>query len=306
MKKHSLAAKGLSMTQAQSISNLCNQLCQEIDAKIKIINNFSAEYKWQNTTFVDTEGHPMPADIVELIINKAKYRGVQAFLMENIKAKEALMEEAKYRHFFYEEIAPREEYVEEVDLRHTIIEKWGWAQLSATETNEFYEQEALAAHIGQFIHKSGKLAGLRKELPTIAGVKYISMEEGKKMPIKVVKHHKSSKLFEIHTGLSEKHRVAEQRVNYFKAKVKNLTQSENVRIEKSNASLLNKYNDACQKQSQEFNGKMQNWRNKKMEVFKLWEAEKTEEISKLSALKIVVDPRFQEVVDEFLKKVDEK
>lgn len=42
MKKHSLKVNnGLSISQAQSISNLCNQRAEEINQEISSINNFS-------------------------------------------------------------------------------------------------------------------------------------------------------------------------------------------------------------------------------------------------------------------------
>ena len=45
MGKHSLSSKGLSLSQAQSISNLCNQRSREITSKLNIVNNFSKVLK---------------------------------------------------------------------------------------------------------------------------------------------------------------------------------------------------------------------------------------------------------------------
>ena len=39
MKKHSLSTKGLSLSQAQSISNLCNQRATDISGELNGINN---------------------------------------------------------------------------------------------------------------------------------------------------------------------------------------------------------------------------------------------------------------------------
>jgi hypothetical protein len=41
MAKHSLSAKGLSLSQAQSISNMCNQRVREINNKLSVVNNAS-------------------------------------------------------------------------------------------------------------------------------------------------------------------------------------------------------------------------------------------------------------------------
>ena len=61
------------------------------------------------------------------------------------------------------------------------------------------------------------------------------VQDGKKTPVKVTKHHHSQSLMQLHEDIAEQHRQYEQRVNYFKAKVKNLVSDENARIQKLNA-----------------------------------------------------------------------
>ena len=39
--KHSLATTGLSLSQAQSVSNLCNQRVRDIKDRLSVINNAS-------------------------------------------------------------------------------------------------------------------------------------------------------------------------------------------------------------------------------------------------------------------------
>ncbi len=41
MRKNSLASKGLSLSQAQSISNLCNQRAAQIDSKLKSVKRLT-------------------------------------------------------------------------------------------------------------------------------------------------------------------------------------------------------------------------------------------------------------------------
>ena len=45
--KHSLAPKGLSLSQAQSISNLCNQRARDINFKLADINSAVALGQWK-------------------------------------------------------------------------------------------------------------------------------------------------------------------------------------------------------------------------------------------------------------------
>lgn len=94
------------------------------------------------------------------------------------------------------------------------------------------------------------------------------------------------------------------RVNYFKAKVKNLVTEENARISKENAlgqAEVNKANEALRL---EYTNKHLAY----MEMVKVereqFEAARQAEIQSTAALRISVDPRFQETIDRFLKQLD--
>ena len=106
MAKNSLASKGLSLSQAQSISNLCNQRAVEIEAKLKAVNNSSRKIKIDGQTYQETQPVPMPANVVELLKEKAELHATQAFLMENIKAKNDLMNSIKQEYPKTKAVAP--------------------------------------------------------------------------------------------------------------------------------------------------------------------------------------------------------
>ena len=93
--KNSLASKGLSMSQAQSISNLCNQRSKDITAQLADINNVSKELVIGSDNYTEVKGNPIPANVVELLTAKARLSATQAFLMENIKAKDELINKIK-------------------------------------------------------------------------------------------------------------------------------------------------------------------------------------------------------------------
>jgi hypothetical protein len=226
--------------------------------------------------------------------------------MTNIKAKDDLIQEIErkaFRHPFGEIEAPNLESFHPTDM---VDENWGWAQLSTAEAAEFLEQEAYAAHIGQFIHKGSVLDKLRNELPKIKSLDWIDVKHGERTPVKVSAHHTSAELLTHHEKLATMHRAHEQRVNYFKAKVKNLVTEENARIARANAvgqAAQNTLNEAIRLE----------YTNKKltlMESIKVervqFEEQRQKEIQATSALRISVDPRFQGVVDEFLKSLEEE
>jgi hypothetical protein len=299
--KNSLSTKGLSMSQAQSISNLCNQRSKDITAKLADINNVSKILKIGDETYTETQANPMPTNVVELLTEKARLSATQAFLMENIKAKDTLIKEIQYDDFEYAVPAPQKPKTVAKELPSLVNEDWGWSQLSVNEYNEYLEAEAYAAHIGQFIHKGGKLDKLRSELPTIKTLEFMEIEVGKKTPMKVSIHHTPEQLLEIHEELASLHRNYEQKVNYFKSKVKNSVTTENARIANERANIQAEVNEINGKQDAEYNTAMDKWRAEYTKATNEFEAKRQERIKEAANMKIDVDSRFQPVIDMFLK-----
>jgi len=307
MKRNSLASKGLSMSQAQSVSNLCNQRSKDITASLADINNASKTIKISKEDHKLTAAKPLPENVVELLKNKARLHATQAFLMENIKAKDELINSIKREYFDYEDQnpAPTREPNIQPEVLVQVGEDWGWEQLSMDEYNEFIEAEAYASHIGQFIHKGGTLDRLRAELPKIQLLEFMEVEIGKKTPVKVNVHHKPEDLLKTHEELAALHRGYEQRVNYFKSKVKNAVTKENARISKINADAQAEANEKNALVMNEYSKKKESWLADYKKASLDFETERQNRISEAVNLKIQVDARFQPVVDEFLKQLEQ-
>jgi len=303
MKNNSLSEKGLSLSQAQSISNMCNQRTREIAAELEVVNNVSKSFSIGNKTYIETPGNPLPSDVVELLTTKARLHALQAFLMENIKAKDALIKAKQHEMFCYDIEAPEKLKPHRYDPIELVNEDFGWSQLTAAELNEFYEAEAYAAHIGQFIHKGGKLDQLRNELPKIKTLEWIEIEKDKKTPMQVDVHHTSAQLLNVHEELAALHRSYEQRVNYFKAKVKNAVTSENARIAKENAIKQDEVNKLNKTLTEEYKIKFDKHYSDYSKASHDFESARQQEIEKLAALRIAIDSRYQSLVDEFLNKI---
>jgi len=300
-----LSTKGLSMSQAQSISNMCNQRAQEITRSLNAVNNASRTLKIEKETYVEQEGVPMPGNVIDLILEKAGLHACQGFLMEAIKAKEAKIDEIRHRNFKYDVLSPSHKEAEDFDIIAPVTEQWGWAQLTNAEYNEYLEKDSLAAHVGQFIHRGGKLDQLRDELPKLSGLDWMTVRTGEKTPVKVSKHHTSESLLALHEKLAEMHRELEQRVNYFKAKVKNLVTLENARIHAENAKMGEKYTQEQAKLDEEYRLNMDAWRGAATIAKQNFEQQRELEIKDTAALRINVDPRFQPIVDMFLVKSED-
>ena len=301
--KNSLSSKGLSMSQAASISNLCNQRSKDITAALADINNVSKELTIGVETYIETKGNPIPTNVVELLTAKARLSATQAFLMENIKAKDELITKIKKEQFKYDIEAPiRPTTISEV-LPNEVDEDFGWDTLTTAEYNEYLEAEAYASHIGQFIHKGGKLDKLRAELPTIKTLEFMEIEVGKKTPMKVVIHHTPAQLLTIHEELAALHRGYEQKVNYFKSKVKTTVTATNATVQKARGDIQARVNQVNLELANEYKLAYDKWLADQRKAQHGFEEKRQGKIQDAVNLKIEVADRFQDVVDEFLNQL---
>lgn len=300
MRKNSLASKGLSLSQAQSISNLCNQRAAQIDSKLKAVNNISRIVKIDGTDYVETVANPLPANVVNMLTEKAKLHAAQAFLMENISAKAELLNNLRSSSADFTLPVPERINIEGPVRISIVHEEWGWEQLSTSEINEFLEAEAYAAHIHQFINANGKLTQLRNELPTIKTLEWFEVSKGNKTPVEVKIHHDADQLLVLHEELAALHRKYEQRVNYFKAKVKNLVTNENARLAKEYQDRVNEYNQKVSEENSRYEKLYTEWNKARTEAVAAHNIKVEEDIKAASAVRIQVDARFQEVIDMFL------
>lgn len=307
MNKNSLVPNnGLSLSQAQSISNLCHQRATHIAETLSAVNNYKKTVKINGEDKVIVSAKQMPKNVTELLMEKSKLHACQAFLMENIKAKDHMLRMAKVESADTS-VVEYPQHPESVNLSgsmlNEVFEEWGWEQLSVAEMNEFMEAEAFAAHIGQFIHRGGILSRLREELPNLPELEWMTIKEGEKTPVDIKKHHNSDDLLKTHEDLAEIHRAYEQRVNYFKAKVKNLVTEENARIAKHNADLQIEAERENSRRMREFKLQMDEADEKMKTIKEEFEKTRHAKIAEIASMRIKVDARFQSVIDMFLKKL---
>ena len=301
MRKHSLSTTGLSMSQAQSISNLCNQRALSIENRLKNVNSASKSIKVDGSERMLQKANKIPTDVLSLLVEMGSLRACQAFLMENIKAKDKMIRVAKSKRVDTSDIplVERPEYLQP-SLLNQVDEDWGWDQLSVSEMNEFYEVEAHSAHIGKFIHKGSALDRVRNETDVLPALEWMTIVEGTKSPVTITPNHSSEELLSIHEKLAEQHRIYESRTNYFKAKVNNLVTVENARIAEVNSKETTRVDLINQEMSLKYTAEMRDYNNLCSAKSNKFEEERQELIKGLVTLKIKVDPRFQDTVNLFL------
>lgn len=304
MRKNNLNKTGLSLSQATSISNLCNQRASEIINKLNVTNNASKSVTIDGKEVITQTAKPLPANLVDLLKEKAELHACQAFLVENTKAKEAMLLAAKRGSVDLSTLTPpaRPTFVVAKTLSE-VDEEFGYEKLTAAELNEFKEAEAFAAHIGKFIHEEGRLTLLRKQLPEIPAVEWMEVKAGEKSPITITVHHTSEQLSAMHEELAKCHREYEQKVNYFKAKAKNLATLENARIAKVNGDALSEAAKVNNELIADYRAAEKVY-NEQVKVLEgEFEQTRQDEIKRIAALKIDIDPRFQKVIDFFLDRL---
>jgi hypothetical protein len=296
-----LSTTGLSMSQAQSISNLCNQRALEIQRELDSYNVCSKSIKVSGESYSLVDAYPMPSSVIELLREKGRLHATQAFLMEATKSKNAELERLQYTSFDASHIVrPQFPDIDEPVILTNVSESWGWTQLTANEYSEYLEAEAFASHLGQFIHKNGKLSGMRSDVANLPSIEWMTVKDGEKTPVKINKHHSAIELLNIHEQIASAHRVYEQRVNYFKAKVKNLVSDENARIQKVNSDLWAQYDALMDRESEIRSKAFESYRNQVQKETADFNAAREQQIKDTAALRISVDPRFQHVIDTFI------
>jgi len=335
MRQNNLSNTGLSMSQAQSISNLCNQYAKEIENIFSKVNNFSKSVDTLKggALIVQTtqKGVPLPEDTLNLITKKARYHACQAFLLENIKAKEDLLLSAKSIssnissinlllkhlsvdsdtlkkiHMLGDDIianhAPESPRYMLADEIPNVDEEFGWAALTISEINEYLEAEAYASHLGQFIHQKGVLSKLRDGINSIPDIEWMNIKDDEKTPIFITVHHTPEDLLKLHSEIEKQHRDYEHRVNYFKAKVKNLVTIENARISELNIGYQTSIATTNAEMSAKFQQELQVYRDKIQTISREIEKYKHAVIKEIAALRISIPARFQPIIDIFTKEL---
>ena len=289
------------MSQAQSISNLCNQRALEIQRELDSYNVCSKSIVVGRDSYSLVDAYPMPSAILELLKEKGRLHATQAFLMEAIKEKDSVISRLIHTSFDSSHIVrPEFDEIPEPDVPANVSESWGWEQLSESEHSEFLEAEAMAAHLGQFIHNRGKLDKMRREVADLPSIEWMSVKDGERTPVRINKHHTSQELLATHEQIASAHRTYEQRVNYFKAKVKNLVSDENARIQKVCSDLWAQYDAETSKQSEIRSQAFEAYHNQVHKENADFNAAREEQVKAAAALRISVDPRFQSIINMFL------
>jgi hypothetical protein len=296
-----LGTQGLSMSDCQSLSNLCNQEAINIDKKLKSVGLFDKSVKIDNVDKIIHKTDRMPDNVKELLERKALLHSLQGFLMDSMKRKDAFIKEENERTFVYDVSRPIQPTYEVEPQLKQVDEIWGFDQLTDDEYNEYIRDEAFASHIGQFIHDKSILDSLRKEVYKIPAIEWIELKKDEKTPVDILVHHKPEFYDDLHKELSNLHRDYEKKVNYIKAKVKNLVAEENQKLQLEYKQKLQEISERNRLLREEYNKEFTKWTTNYNLAKSTFEKEKIEKVNDLAKLKIVLYSKYESLKNELMK-----
>jgi hypothetical protein len=171
---------------------------------------------------------PAKINFEDDILLMGKLYGLSAWLREAIKAKKIGLEtfanatssKVFYQEPFEEIIIPNITYPCFVPF--TMDDAIG--EMSVVDRANYYALEAMAAHIGKYIHGSGKLANVRNSLLNFQITRFeTKMTSGGEtdFPVSRLKVYTVEEINAVFNTLMNKHREVEEKLNWYKAKLEN-------------------------------------------------------------------------------------
>lgn len=286
------------MSEAQSLSNLCFQKASEIDKRLSKIGLYNEVITHEGDKKIIYKTDPMPSNIKQLILKKASYHALQAFLMDAMKNKDRMLELLRLSEYEHSEKRPPSAVVPDKPILELVDEAEMFNQLDSEKYNDFLEKEAIAAHVGKFIHKNSILDHLRSKAYDIVNVRWIEVKKEEKTLVEIEPHYNPEDYEDIHVMFAKIHRDAESKVNYYKAMIKNMVAEENDKRRSEYAIEMQKFHKEWNERMEKANSELKAYTEKLAKAQNKFEQEKLKKINELSQLKIVLDPRFNDLYEE--------
>jgi hypothetical protein len=216
-----LGDKGLSSSKASHLKNVAKEMADVYGNQLQNAMLF--------TEVMSLKGEELPLDrqvaipnLVEFCQHEGRIFGLSAWLGEGIKEKEAFLKKIKEATVI--EILDMEELPDPPELPKLELEPTETdikAKWTTRERAEFLSMEAMAASIGKKIHQQGKLAqwktGIRSEKP----VRFETLNERETVVVKRTMLYEVETIENAYFELQQAHRQANERVNYYKARLNN-------------------------------------------------------------------------------------
>lgn len=252
------SAKGESMSDAQSMKGKCTQISEDVRAHMNSLGPVKEEIPYDGKIACLINPRKLSVAAIEALIGKdADANALNAWYADSIKAKKLLLDSIKTANWTMflkgkEDHTP-EMYNEKFDLEKpqlaTFTEEDVLAQWSAKHLADYIIKEQYCATIGKLIHRKGKLHDLyNSPLNEVTHMVQLSMAGGKQdFPVTskpVYEGDELKKVKELYLDTHDKHREAEKKLNWYKAKIKNDISALNALAQEKYATDMDAYETA--------------------------------------------------------------
>lgn len=274
-----LDTKGLTTAEANYTANIIKELCERISNEIKQLTLFKGTLNFQGKQTEYNKVYKVE-NLEEKCLEEGNLYALSAWLREAIKAKEALLKQVEndnFDIFLLNEV----NYGKSTSLLTEDEVKYS---LPINELAEYLAYEAKAAHIGKKVHPNGIFEQWFNMIKNTPKVQINEINKDYIVEFDQVVDEKD--LYQTYFTLQKEYREAEQKVNYYKTKVKNLLNEKNQEINQKNKALQDKFSQDLEIQNSKnlaLQAEINNLRGQKLK--------------EVSELKIIIPNELQKTLD---------
>ena len=274
-----LDTKGLTTAEANYTANIIKELCERISNEIKQLTLFKGTLNFQGKQTEYNKVYKVE-NLEEKCLEEGNLYALSAWLREAIKAKEALLKQIENDNFDIS-LLNEVNYGKATSLLTEDEVKYS---LPINELAEYLAYEAKAAHIGKKVHPNGIFEQWFNMIKNTPKVQINEINKDYIVEFDQVVDEKD--LYQVYFTLQKEYREAEQKVNYYKAKIKNLLNERNQEINQKNRALQDKLSQDLEIQNSKnlaLQAEINNLRGQKLK--------------EVSELKIIIPNELQKTLD---------
>lgn len=287
-----LGSLGLTSAEANYTANIVKELCDKINNEIGNMSLFSAILTKGDKDHIFMKERKVE-DLQKKCMEEGNLYALSAWLREGIKEKDELINKVNNDSFGF--IPENSTDIGREYTNNQIVlptEASIRRELPINELAEFLSYEAKAAHIGKKVHPNGIFEKWFRELKNTPTLQL--HPDNKEMIITLTQVILEQDLYKIYFELQKEYREAEQKVNYYKAKIKNLLSEKTLEANNKNREARDKYQED-----------MNIITSKNVSINLQINNKRVEKTKELSELKIIIPNSLQSTLD-FIQEYSKK
>jgi len=305
------AKNGLTSSEANHQANMTKEVCEKIARDLESTSSAKEILIYDNNVDIDLDSNHRIDNLEDICKKEGELYAISAWLREAIKAKEILLKYFNDLHwslFLDSETESVSYFTVEQPIEPNydpifVTEQDIIGEMSIADRAEYLRCESIAAHLGKKLHSRGLITIIRKQIQKFIPTRFHSLNNGngvKDFPVLRKKLYEIDEFEKIFFSLQEEHRSAEQKLNWFKANIKN-------EVTLRNAAITAKEKEKYQDEIDQYNIAIRNWNDEKSKhdqkitiLKSSAEERRLRKIKEISELKIIIPEKLQTVL-EFVK-----